>query len=70
MSENKGTETLVTILETWFEFADPEASGELAEATYRLDEGQSTEEPDFLIPKPESKWPGHYITGDVGQGSD
>ncbi len=68
MSESKGKETLVTFLETWFEIADPNASGEVADKTYRFDEGILTPQPDFLIPKPDSKWPGHCITGEVGQG--
>ena len=61
MSESKGKETLVTFLETWFEMADPAASGDVADKTYRLDEGILAPQPDFLIPKPDSKWPGHCI---------
>jgi formylglycine-generating enzyme required for sulfatase activity/serine/threonine protein kinase len=68
MSDSKGKETLFSILDTWYEIADPKSSSQLGEKTYRLDATFIQGDVGFSMPKPESKWPGHFISGDVGKG--
>ena len=67
MSSHINNETWVEVLETWYEFVDPNADGGTATQTYRSDNITVLSDESYGSLN-ESQWIGHKITGEVGKG--
>ncbi len=70
MSSHTNKETWIQILETWCEFADPDASGALATQTYRPDNITVLDDGSYqlIFNDTDTTWTGHTIVDELGKG--